>query len=117
MHMAIDVEVAVLHPDGMIEVQEAVGQFLPERRNRPDPRRELVAKTVVAVPAGNRRGIQFQHRKHLQGLRCGLKVEHACVESAQPLRAWHTRENTSLWPAVRSVGASTMTTHRMTGTA
>jgi hypothetical protein len=86
MHMAVDVEVAVLHPDGMIEVQESVGQFLPERRYRPDPRRELVTETVVAVTAGNRRGIQFQHRKHLQGLRCGLKVEHAGVESAQPLR-------------------------------
>ncbi len=39
VHMAVDVEVAVLHPDGKIEVQEAVGQFLPERRYRPQARR------------------------------------------------------------------------------
>src|ERR1700754_2029798 len=72
MHMAVDVEVVVLHPDGMIEVQEAVGRFLPERRHRPEPRRQLVTEMVVAVTAGNRRGVQFQHRNHLQRLRCGL---------------------------------------------
>ena len=54
MHVAVDVEVPVLRPGGMIEVQESVGQFLPECRYPLDPRRELLAETVVAVTAGNR---------------------------------------------------------------
>ena len=79
------VEILVLHPHRVVEVEPAVGELLAELRHRLDPQAEFVAQPVEGVAAGDRRGVQLQDRAHVQGLRCGFEVQEAGVETAEPL--------------------------------
>ena len=85
VQVPVDVEVLVLHPHRVIEVEAVVGEFLAELRHRLDPQTERVAQPVEGVAAGDGRGVDLQDRAHVQRLRGGFEVEEAGVESAEPL--------------------------------
>jgi len=89
VHVAFNVEVLVLYPDWMVEVEEAVGQLLPKCRDGRDPERELLAQTFEAVAARNGGRVQFQHRAHMQWLGRGFQVEEARIEPAESLKMLH----------------------------
>ena len=89
VQVAFDVEVFVLHPHRVVEVQKAVSQFLPEGRNRRDAQRQFIAQTFEAVATRNGGRVQLQHRAHMQGLGGGFEVEEAGIEPAQPLQLTH----------------------------
>ena len=85
VQMPVDVEVLVLHPHRVVEVEPVVGELLAELRHRLDPQGEFVAQPVEGVAAGHRRGVELQDRAHMQWLCGGFEVQEAGVESAEPL--------------------------------
>ncbi len=91
MQVPVDVEILVVHPHRMVEVEPAVGELLPELRHRLDPQAERVAKPVEGVAAGHGRGVELEDRAHVQGLLCGFEVQETGVESAEPLHVADVR--------------------------
>ena len=59
VHMAFDVEVPVLHPDRMIEIDDRVVHLAPEGRQGTDPAREFVPHLLERVPAFDGVRIEF----------------------------------------------------------
>lgn len=108
VHVPGDVELGVLGPHREIEVERSVDDLLPQLRYRPQPYREGVTEGLEAVAAGDRRRVELQNREDLQMLGCGLEGDEAGVESADPLRIPHDRNDTScgfaVVPAVRRTG-------------
>ena len=85
VQVSVDVEVLVLHPHRVVEVQPVVRQLLPELGHRLDSQFESVAQPVERVTAGHGRGVDLEDRAHVQWLGGGFEVEEAGVESAEPL--------------------------------
>ena len=69
MQMAVDLEVVVIHPDRMVEVQRTVGELFAELRHRLDAERQRVAQPVEGVAARHRRRVQLHDRANMHGLR------------------------------------------------
>ena len=99
VQVPVDVEVLVLHPHGVVEVQPVVGELLAELRHGLDAQRERVTQAVERVTAGHGRGVDLEDRAHVQRLRGGFEVEEAGVESAEPLHGADVRRDSS--PGVR----------------
>ena len=89
MQVALHVEVLVLHPHRVVEVEEAVGELLPESRDRGDPQGHFVAQALEAVSARDGGRVQLQHRTDVQRLGRGFQVEKTGIEAAEPLQMPH----------------------------
>jgi len=96
VHVPVDVEIRVLDPYRVVEVERRVGQLLAELRHGRDALAEHLPHLVEAVAARNGGGVEFQHRAHVQGLLGGLQIEEAGVESAEPLVSGHGRDRRRL---------------------
>jgi hypothetical protein len=83
----VDVEVVVLHPHRVVEVERTVGELLAESRHSLDAQRHFVFEAVERVAARHGRGIEFQNGAHVQRLFGRFEVQEARVEPRKPLHA------------------------------
>jgi len=95
VQVAVDVEVLVVHPDRVIEIQRAVGQLLAELRHRLQTQGQRLAQAVEGVAAGHRRRVQLDDRANMHRLRGGLQIEETGVESTEPLHAQNGMSHTA----------------------
>ena len=99
VQMAIDVEVVVIHPDRMVEIQRIVGELFTELWHRLHTERQRVAQPVEGVAARHRRRVQLHDRANMHGLRGRFQVQEAGVESGEPLHGQNGMSHTA--PAVQ----------------
>ena len=89
VHVTRDVEVGVANPGRMVEIEDSCRQLLLKRGHRKHPHAQFVEESLIAVTAGNRRGVEFQYGENLHGLVVGLEIEEAGIEAGEPLRTSH----------------------------
>jgi len=61
VEMTRQVEVLVLDPHRMVQVQLGIGELCPELRQRLDPRRQIVMESIEGVATGNRGRVQLDY--------------------------------------------------------
>ena len=84
VHMPFDVEIAVLDPHRMVEVQDRVPHLSTERRQRTDPSLQLVAHLRERITPLHRLGIQLDQPDDVHQLRPRLQIQEGRVKTTQP---------------------------------
>ena len=103
MQVAVHVEVLVLYPHRVVEVEETVRELFPERRDRGDPQGHFLAQSLEAVSARDSGRVQLEHRADVQRLGRGFQVEEAGIEPAEPLQLPHVAMvSRPIWHRARS---------------
>jgi len=85
MAVPVDVEVGVLDPHGVVEVELRVLQLAPERGNRFGARAELRLELGERVATRNRRHVENDDSADVEELRRRFEVEEGRVETAESL--------------------------------
>ena len=83
--VALDVEVVVVDPHRVVDVERDVAQLLTELGHRAHPGLDRVAHRDEGVATRHGLGVDHQHPAHVQQLFGGLQVEERRVESAEVL--------------------------------
>ena len=81
VQMAPQLEILVVDPHRMIQVQLVVGELHPKFRHRAHAVDHVAAKPAVRVAPRHRRGIQLENTAHIQRLCRCLQIEKERVES------------------------------------
>jgi len=83
VQVAVDVEVRVVDPHGVIHVEGGVVQLPAKSRSRPGAQEQLVFQLVEGVTAWDGRRVEHQQTAYVQQLGGRLEVEKAGVETAE----------------------------------
>jgi len=100
VHVPVDVEVAVLHPDRVVDAHRHAAQLAGELRDVADPALELVAEGREGVALRHRARVEHDHAADVHQLRRRLQVQEARIEPRQP---FHVSPSPHLLPRVRKV--------------
>ena len=83
VHVPVDVEVLVLDPDRVVELERDLAQLARERGHVVHPGVDLVAEGVERVRLRHRARIQHDQPAHVHELLGGLQVQEARIEPRQ----------------------------------
>ena len=84
VHMPLDVEVAVLDPHRVVEIEDRVPDLSTERRQRPDPSFQLVTHLRERITPLHRLGIQLDQPDDVHQLRPRLQIQEGRIKTTQP---------------------------------
>ena len=94
-HVVLDVEVVVVDPHRVVEVEDRVVQLAAERGIRADALAQRVAQRFEVVRDGHRGLVDDQQPAHVEQVRAALQVQEAGVEPAQSVHFWNRRTRSS----------------------
>ena len=83
VHVGVEVEVGVLDPHGVVEVEGDLDQAPPERGDQGDPLADRLLDRLEAVAAGHRRGVVDAGHGHVHVPGRRLQVQERGVHSRQ----------------------------------
>ena len=84
-HVVVDVEVGVLDPQRVVELERDLDEAPPERRQQVEPALDELDHLLEGVAAGDGGRVEDGRRRHVHVDRRRLEIEEGGIESGEPL--------------------------------